>query len=88
MLTRPFDNPRLARYSSEAKPLMQMSSYAVPLGQGRSLDDGPFSAEIGWSSEAVVDVGALGKGVRWALAIEGCAALSIYCIWHLWSLLR
>ena len=89
MPTRSFDNSKMATYSSA--PLarsIEMSSFAVPLTRSRAIDEGQVSAEIGWSPEAVVDLGALGKGVGWALAIEGSAALCIYFACQLWILLR
>ena len=89
MPTRSFDNSKMATYSSA--PLartIEMSSYAVPLTRGRAIDERAVSAEIGWPPEAVVDLGALGKGVCWALAIEGSAAMCIYFACQLWILFR
>jgi hypothetical protein len=44
---------------------------------------GAISADAEWPAEAIVNLSNLARGVRWALAIEGAAALGIYAIWHL-----
>jgi len=46
-----------------------------------------MSSGLEWPVDAVVDQEALGRGVRWALGIEGVAALGIYILWHLWVVL-
>jgi hypothetical protein len=47
---------------------------------------GTISADTEWPAEAIVNLRDLARGVRWALAIEGAAALGIYAVWHLWRL--
>lgn len=48
---------------------------------------GTISADTEWPAEAIVNLRDLTRGVRWALAIEGAAALGIYAVWYLWHLL-
>jgi hypothetical protein len=61
-----------------------MSSYAGSLAQPQGLETSSVSPESERPDEAVVDLRLLGRGVRWALAIEGVAAMSIYVVWYLW----
>lgn len=65
-----------------------MGSYAAPLMEPRGLDAAAMSPEAEWPPEAIVDLRALGRGVCWALAIEGAAALCFYGAWHLWHVWR
>ena len=39
------------------------------------------------TQDAAVDPGNFGKGLAWALIIEGAAGLAIYALWQLWRLL-
>jgi hypothetical protein len=86
--TQPFDNSNLAAISTpRLSSSLQMSSYAAPLRldvfERRSM-----CPQGEWSAEAVVDLRKLGRGVGWALAIEGTAAFFVCVAWHLLSLLR
>ena len=65
-----------------------MSSYAAPLMPAQVLDSSAMDAEAEWPPEAIVNWGNLGKGIRWAIAIEGVAALAVYGAWQLWHLWR
>ncbi len=88
MPTRPFDNSNFV--AMPMRPLSstyQMSSYAVPVARPGVLDGGMLNRNAEWP-EAVVDVRALGKGVAWALGIEGVGALCIFLVCHFWSFLR
>ena len=71
--------------SLPSQPL-QMSSFAAPMTQADVLKAGTMSPEAEWPTQEVVDIRRLAKGVRWALGIEGAAALCLYLIWHLWHL--
>jgi hypothetical protein len=73
--------------SLPSQPL-QMSSVAAPFTQGHALEAGAMGPEAECPAQAVVDLRRLGKGVCWALGIEGAAALCLYLIWDLWQLWR
>jgi len=85
--TQQFDgiHPATAMPSLLSQPL-QMSSYAAPLIQAPRMKAGAMCAEAEWPAEAFVNLRNLGRGVSWALGIEGAAALTIYAVWHLWHL--
>jgi len=86
MLSRPFDNPHAGRFSASpvAQSYQMSSAAALPMLRPRVRD---LHAESEWPPEAVVDIRVLGKGVAWALAIEGTAAMFISVIWHLCRIL-
>ncbi len=65
-----------------------MSSYALPMLRPRVLESRGIHSEAEWPAEAVVDIRVLGRGVAWALAIEGSVAIFACILWHLCSLLR
>lgn len=82
--TRGFENKGLtATPRSLLSPTMQMSSYAAPLTAAQVVSTNTTDAEAEWPPETVVDWGDLGKGVRWALTIEGILALVFYGGWQL-----
>ncbi len=88
MPTRPFDNPNFGAPAGRLlSPSFQMSTYAAPLIRPGMLQASRIGHEAECPDEAVVDVRRLGKGVCWALAIEGAATLCIFLAWHLRSLL-
>ena len=84
-----FDNASLTTMSPSlpSQPL-QMSSFAAPMTRGDVFNAGTMSPEAEWPTQDVVDFRSLAKGVRWALGIEGAAALCFYLIWQLWELWR
>jgi hypothetical protein len=87
MATQPFDNVHLLTASpSLLAPQLQMSSYAPTVAGADALESGAVRADAEWPAEAIVNLHRLGKGVCWALGIEGATALSIYGIWYLWHL--
>jgi hypothetical protein len=87
MATQPFDNAHLLTVSpSQLAPQLQMSSYATTVAGAHVLRNCAVRADAESAAEAIVNLHRLGKGVGWALAIEGVAALSIYGIWYLWHL--
>jgi len=67
---------------------LQMSGFAAPMTRGYIFNAGTMSPEAEWPTQDVVDFRSLAKGVRWALGIEGAAALCFYLIWQLWELWR
>jgi len=67
---------------------LEMSSYAAHFQQNHTLEAPTMSLEAEWPEQKAVELHSLAKGIRWALTIEGAAALSLYAIWHLWQLLR
>jgi len=60
-----------------------MSSYAATLPQAPAFSTESTNAEAEWPFEGIVNRRDLGRGVAWALAIEGAAALVICLAWHL-----
>jgi hypothetical protein len=82
-----FDNASLSAISPSllSQPL-QMSSLAAPMARGDVFNAGTMSPEAEWPTQDVADFRSLAKGVRWALGIEGGAALCVYLIWHLCQL--
>ena len=86
MATQPFDNAHLLTASpSLLAPQLQLSSYAPTVAGTEVLRSGAVPADAEWPGEAIVNLHRLGKGVCWALGIEGAAALSLYGIWLLWN---
>lgn len=89
MLTRPIDNSSLAsRPFAPSARSMEMSARAVPLLDPVEFADRRHATSHEWLDQSVVDTRALGRGLTWALGIEGVAALLIYGAWHLWTILR
>ncbi|MGA2206550.1 MAG: hypothetical protein ABSG10_07440 [Terracidiphilus sp.] len=88
MATQRFDGVRLAAVSpSLLAPPLHMSSYAAPPMQTQGVKAGAIRTEAEWPAEAIVNLRDLGRGVGWALGIEGAAAFIIYAVWylrHLW----
>lgn len=78
--------PLAAASTSLLSPGVQMSSYVAPLTRSQVMRPGAISAGAEWPAEAIVNLSDLARGVRWALAIEGAAAVGIYAVWHLWRL--
>ena len=68
-------------------PHMQMSSHAFLESKAEWPDVAALYREAECPPEAIVDRHDLGKGMRWALAIEATAALSVYAIFHFCHLL-
>jgi len=64
-----------------------MNGYAAPLRLARVHKIGASRQQLNLQQEAVTDWHALGKGLRWAFAIESGTALLIYAIWRLWRLM-
>jgi hypothetical protein len=84
MPSRRFDDASLNDISpSLLSAPLQMSSEAAPFTHGHTLEAGTISPKVEWPEQKVVDFRSLGRGLRWALIIEGAAALCIYAIWHL-----
>lgn len=61
---------------------VQMSSHAFLESNAEWLDVAALYGDPECLPEAIVNRHDLGKGVRWALAIEVSAALSIYAVCH------
>jgi hypothetical protein len=88
MATRHFDNASLAD-SSEYFLISsnQVARFAPPFRQAPGYNERRTPLPGSMSQVAVADTHALARGVRWAFAIEGGAALLIYAAWYLWHLL-
>ncbi|MGB0065790.1 MAG: hypothetical protein WBP85_15210 [Terracidiphilus sp.] len=89
MPTRPLDHAQLTvvtRSFVSSSPIPGSSSPAMRSARvpiiTRIVAHGPTLPQ-----EAVADGVKLGKGLAWALALEGAAALIIYAGWHLWRML-
>lgn len=88
MATAKFENWNPASISA---PLLSrslpMHSFAVPAMQHLLTAGAPGADAIEpkteWATEAFEEFRHTGKGVLFALAIEGAAALCAYVIWHL-----
>jgi hypothetical protein len=87
MATRHFEKSQAAAFPGSLSSKVFLSGYAAPLRLAHVYDAGALRQNPEWHQQAVVDLHALGRGVRWAFAIEGGAALLIYAIWSLWRLL-
>jgi len=75
-------HPATVTYSALA-PALPVGRYAVPIMTSPATKGEAMSAEADWPAEAFVDLHALGKGVVWALLIEGVAAFCFYAVWQL-----
>jgi hypothetical protein len=64
-------------------PNVELSNHTFQESHAEWLDVGPLHGEAECLPQAIANCQDLGKGVRWALAIEAAAALSIYAIWSL-----
>jgi len=64
----------------------QMAGYVDAVSQTEGISAAVVDVEAQWPAEAFVNRRDLGRGVSWALAIEGLAALGCYAAWHLWRL--
>jgi hypothetical protein len=76
----------LAASPSQIAPQTQMSSYAARFTNPHAGASGEIGARGDWRSEGAVNLRLLGKGVGWALGIEGATAVCLYAIWSLWHL--
>jgi len=63
-------------------PQVQRSSDALLESHAEWMEVGALYGETECPPEAIVNRHDLGRGVRWALAIEVSAALSVYAIFH------
>jgi hypothetical protein len=72
--------PRLSR------PL-DMSSLSVPFQLRAEREDMGGSPGMEWPADPAVE-GSAWKGVCWALAIEGAAAICMYGLWRLPGFIR
>jgi hypothetical protein len=71
---------------SPITPQMQMASYAARLANAQAGASGGIRAQAEWQPEGAANLRLLGKGVGWALGIEGATALCLYAMWLLWHL--
>jgi len=62
----------------------QMASYASRFARTGAFASGALRAEAEWPAKAAVNLRLLGKGVSWALGIEGATAVCLYAAWFLW----
>lgn len=84
MATRHFGNSNRATFSESVLSTL-MNGYSAPLRLVRAEPQLRVSS-ADQNQEAIEDLHALGKGVRWAFAIEGGFGLLIYAAWYLWHL--
>ncbi len=83
MATRYFDKAQTATFTHSGVSNLWMSGYTMPLRLARVHTVGVSPNQTRRRQNADADWQALGKGVRWAFAIEGGSALVIYAIWSL-----
>ena len=89
MATRHFENASMGAFSESLLPLsLLMSGHAARLSlirpQAKAI---PFR----WDSPPApreVETGNIGRCLRWALAIEGAAAVAVYAVWVLARFVR
>lgn len=82
MATRPLNAAQVfAASPSLVAPQVQMASYAATFASAHASRRLPTEAER--HADANVDLRRLGKGVGWALGIEGVTALCLYAVWFL-----
>jgi hypothetical protein len=74
----------LAASSFRAASQTQLGGCAGPFGSTAAVAGRELHRQVEWNPEAVVDHQLLGKGIRWALGIEGVTALCLYAIWFVW----
>ena len=86
MATRHFESSNVASFSESVLPTLLMSGYSAPLRLARVVGPTVRTSGAEWRQEAIDDLHALRKGVRWAFAIEGGFGLLIYAAWYLWHL--
>jgi len=88
MAARHFENANLAESSENLLfSINLMRGYAAPLRLARVYQSSGARPMAGTQQGAIADVYALARGVCWAFAIEGGAALLIGAGWHLLRLL-
>jgi hypothetical protein len=86
--TRPLNAAQVfAASPSLVAPQVQMASYAATFASAHAIASRSLPTEAELHSDANADLRRLGKGVGWALGIEGVTALCAYAVWflcHLW----
>jgi hypothetical protein len=86
--TRPLNAAQIfAGSSSLVAPQVQMASYAATFASAQLIASRSLGTEPERPNDANADLRRLGKGVGWALGIEGVTALCLYGVWflcHLW----
>ena len=88
MQARPEEFSKLSMSSPAISRPLPLVGYAPPLADAPPLESMSPDSAAEWPPEAIVDGRKLGKGLRWALTIEGIAALIFYGAWYLRHLLR
>jgi hypothetical protein len=87
MATRHFDKASLGAIPESAMPFsLLMSGYATPLRLILAEQPERAGREPVRRDASDAEWGNIGRGVRWAFAIEGGAALAICAVWALWRL--
>ena len=66
---------------SPIEPQTQPASYARPFGDDPTIASRGPRTEAERLRQEVVDLRLLGKGVGWAIGIEGVTALCLYALW-------
>jgi len=59
-------------------------SYAAQFASAQAIATGDLRPQPKGHPDGAVDLRLLGKGVGWALGIEGVTALGVYAAWFLW----
>ncbi|HEY1806757.1 MAG TPA: hypothetical protein VGG45_19965 [Terracidiphilus sp.] len=86
MATQQFE----AAHLSAAQPFPAVpssQSYAAKFGGSQAVASRiVLPSQPDWHPDGAVDLRLLGKGVSWALGIEGITALGLYTAWFFWHL--
>jgi hypothetical protein len=85
MATQNFQSSNVATFSESVLSTL-MSGCSAPLRLVHAAEPTTTVSSVEWRQEAIDDLHALRKGVRWAFAIEGSFGLLIYAVWYLWHL--
>jgi hypothetical protein len=64
----------------------QITSYAATFASSREITNIVLGTDAKRPAESIVNLRLLGKGVGWALGIEGAMAMCAYAIWWLWHI--
>jgi hypothetical protein len=85
MATRHFERSNVATFSESVLSTL-MNGYSAPLRLVYAVEPQVRVSSAVCNQEAIDDLHALSKGVRWAFAIEGGFGLLLYAVWCLWHL--
>jgi len=71
---------------SAVAPQTQLASYDGPFASSQAITSRSLRTQPQCHPETAVNLRLLGKGVGWALGIEGVTALCLFAVWFVWHL--